>query len=98
MEKIHITVCAGTMCHVMGGGHLYDLLDELPPEWRDRVEVEGQRCLGYCEQKNQAGGAPYVLINGEVLANASLSAVMERLRKLIEGDAEDGKEARHAAR
>jgi NADH:ubiquinone oxidoreductase 24 kD subunit len=84
MQKIKVTVCAGTTCHVMGGGHLYDLEEALPLEWRYRVDIQGVRCLGYCNEQDRHGKPPFVLINGQTIANASLKTVLERIKQEID--------------
>ena len=81
MEKMKITICAGTTCHVMGGGHLYDLAERLPEDLRGLIEVEGQRCLGYCSEEGH-GKPPYVLVNGELVADASYSTILQKIRAI----------------
>jgi NADH:ubiquinone oxidoreductase subunit E len=81
--KVKITVCAGTTCHVMGGAHLYDLENALPESLRDRVEIEGIRCLGFCTEQEKHGRPPYVIVDGETLADASLMTVLEKVKQRL---------------
>ena len=80
-NKIVVTVCAGTTCVVMGGSHLILLEEELPEHLRGRVQVKGARCLECCHQ-NRADEAPYVLIDGELMGEATVPRILERLEAL----------------
>lgn len=82
-EKIKVVICSGTACYVMGASDILLLEEELPQRLRDRVEIEGVTCLGYCKD-SKAGKAPFVTINGEVMAAASLPKVMARIRELVD--------------
>ncbi len=70
-EIIEITLCSGTACFVMGGSELLLIEDELPEEWKDRVRVEASPCLGLCKDRKN-GRAPFALVDGEPVANATL--------------------------
>ena len=82
MDKIRVEICCGTACYILGASRLVDLEGELPPEIRERVEVEARPCLNFCDDE-RLGGAPYVRINGtEVLPQATPESVLLRLREL----------------
>jgi NADH:ubiquinone oxidoreductase subunit E len=80
-QKITVSICAGTACYVTGASEIMLLEDHLPDEVRDRVQVEGVTCTGKCKNPD-CGRAPFVLINGEVLAGATLYAVLEKVLEL----------------
>lgn len=82
MDPIKVVVCAGTTCYVMGSSHLLTLADYLEPEELARVEITGAVCLGFCE-KGQYGEAPYVLIDGQVVSEATLPSVLAALRERL---------------
>ncbi len=81
MDTIVVTVCAGTTCVVMGGSHLLMLEEQLPEHLRGRVRVRGARCLELCDGRNP-NEAPYVKIGDEILADATLPRILERLEVL----------------
>jgi len=80
-EKIKVVICSGTACYVMGASDILLLEEELAPPLRERVEIEGVTCLGYCKDQ-KAGKAPFVTINGETMAAATLPKVIARIREL----------------
>lgn len=82
MDPITVTVCAGTTCVVMGGSHLLMLEDHLPEHLRGRVKVKGARCLEQCNS-DRPDEAPYVQIEGEILAEATLPRILAHLEALV---------------
>jgi NADH:ubiquinone oxidoreductase subunit E len=76
---IHLQICQGTTCYVMGAAQLAGLATQLPEDLRGRVRVTGGHCLGLCRE-GAFGGAPYVTIDGEVLARATTESVIAALR------------------
>lgn len=80
-EKIKVIICSGTACYVMGASDILLLEEELPAGLKDRVSVEGATCLGYCRD-GKNGKAPYVLINGELMSQATLPAVLARIEEI----------------
>lgn len=76
---IHLQICQGTTCYVMGAAQLASLATSLPDDLRDRVRVTGCRCLGLCRD-GAFGGAPYVTLDGDVLARATPDSVLDALR------------------
>ena len=83
MEKVSVKVCLGTTCFVMGGGNLQELNEIIPKRYGDKVEVTGSPCLGLCSINWEYSKAPYVKIDDEVVAEATVEKVLEALdRKL----------------
>ncbi len=76
---VHLQICQGTTCYVMGAAQLATLVTTLPDDLRGRVRVTGCRCLGLCRD-GAFGGAPYVTIDGEVLSRATTDSVLAALR------------------
>ena len=81
MKKITVSICTGTACFVMGASELMLLEEELYPELKEIVEIEGITCLDLCKNA-ECGKAPFVKINDQVLSQASLPLVMEKIRQL----------------
>lgn len=82
-EKIRVLVCTGTACFVMGASDILLLEENLPEELKNRVELEGASCLGHCKNSSQ-GKAPFVIINDELVSNASVLSVVARIRELAD--------------
>lgn len=76
---IHLQICQGTTCYVMGAAELTAHCLELPEDLRGAVRVSGSHCLGLC-RKGAIGGSPYVVIDGEVLEQATPEKVIAALR------------------
>ncbi len=86
MDKIcRVTVCTGTACFVMGGAEILALEDRLPQDLRGRVILEGMACLGLCKDR-KGGHPPFVRIDGEILAEATLDRVLARLEARLGGE------------
>jgi NADH:ubiquinone oxidoreductase subunit E len=86
MKKNKVTICTGTACFVMGGSELLLLEEQLPDDLKGTVEIEGSTCIGACKKaeygKTQSDHAPFVQINGEVMEQANILKIIERLRGL----------------
>jgi len=86
MKKHKVTVCTGTACFVMGGSELLLLEEQLPDDLKAVTEIEGSPCTNNCKSpeygKNQTDHAPFVRIDGEVMEQASVQKIIERLRGL----------------
>ena len=85
MEKIKVEICCGTACYLLGAARMMDIELSLPPDVRDRIDIEPKGCLELCEREN-LGGAPYVRINGtEIMAQATPEKLIDRINELIGG-------------
>ena len=80
---IHLQICQGTTCYIMGAAQLASACLQLPADVRDKVRVTGCRCLGLCRD-GAFGDAPYVKIDDEILARATLECVLAALRARTE--------------
>lgn len=81
MEKIKVTICTGTACFVMGASELMLLSEKLPEDLKDKVEISGSTCIEKCKS-GSASHPPYVTINGDVIENANLPSVIERISQI----------------
>ena len=84
MEKINLEICCGTTCYMLGADKLLKIESELPEEWRDRVDVCAIPCLDQCMSENLCG-APFVKLNGEIIAHATPEIVLDAIRVLMNG-------------
>ena len=65
----------------MQHGRLSALEEQLPPEFKDRVEVVGCACLDVCHDRNY-GNAPFVRIDEKrIVDNATIEKVIDILRE-----------------
>ena len=80
-KKITVNICAGTACFVMGASDILLLEEHLPEPLKDAVDIQGSTCLGYCKN-GENGKAPFVLINGELMAEASLASVISKIEEI----------------
>ena len=83
MKKITVSICTGTACYVMGASEILILEDSLPEELKEIVEVRGITCLDKCKN-SECGKTPFVLVNDEVIPDADLSKVLEKINELAE--------------
>lgn len=81
MEKIKVSICTGTACFVMGASEIMLLEDELPEELKGKVEIEGITCFEKCKNAD-CGKAPFVKVNEEIIPEASLPKVLEKIQEL----------------
>ena len=78
VKRIRVTVCCGTACYVLGGSEFLALGESLPAALRDRVDIDGEPCLGLCKD-SKAGERPFVKVDGRLLAGATIASVIEAL-------------------
>lgn len=82
-KKIKVSICTGTACYVMGGSEILVIEDSLPKNLKDIVEIEGITCLEKC--KNSVyGKPPFVLVNDQIISEATLGKVLEKINELAE--------------
>ena len=82
MEKIKVSICTGTTCYLMGGAHLLTFDEILDPITAEHVEICGAHCLGLCNDESN-GKAPFVKVNEHIIADATLTKVLEKVRELM---------------
>jgi len=74
----------------MGASHLQTLEYDLPEQSREFVTVQYKRCLDLCTD-NDPGKAPFVLIDNEVITDATVHKIIDKVALLIEKrQSEDG--------
>ncbi len=81
-DKIKVEICCGTACYMLGAAALLRMEDVIPEEWKERLDITAIPCLDACASEN-LGGAPFVRINGELMSNASLESVSDKIFHLL---------------
>lgn len=85
-KKIEIRICVGTLCAVMGGSDL-QLIDEyLPQEWLPHLNIVGSTCIGPCKDTSKGLKPPFVAINGEVIPEASITAIHRKVEQILKDE------------
>lgn len=84
MDKIKVTICTGTACFVMGASEIMLLAEKLPDDLKDKVEIQGCTCMGECHGERKAH-LPFVKINDEVMEDANIPEIIDRLETLTAG-------------
>jgi NADH:ubiquinone oxidoreductase subunit E len=83
VEKIKVSICTGTACYVMGASEFLVLEDSLPEHLKGKVEITGLTCLDKCKN-SKCGKSPFVLVNDEIIADATLSKILDKIMELAE--------------
>ena len=89
MEKVSVKICMGTTCFVMGASNLQELMDIVPVKYGDKVEISGVTCLGRCSDpcdSSNYSSAPYVMVNDEVVDNATVEKVLSKIERILENE------------
>ena len=58
--KVVVDICVGTACHLLGSQDLFAVIDTVPEQQRQWIELYEMECLPCC------GKGPNVQINGKV--------------------------------
>ncbi len=78
-DKIQISICTGTLCHVMGGSNLPGLKSLLPERIANRVEIRGSICMDACKDKSKQ--PPFVKIGDELVEAATVEKIIAILEE-----------------
>lgn len=84
MKKINVTICTGTLCHVLGGSELPAILDYLPKKLVPYVEIKGSTCINHCKDKTRQ--PPFAEVNGELICNATIERLVTKIIKIASDD------------
>lgn len=86
MKKIDVKVCLGTTCFIMGSAHLQELIETVPQKYGSKVEVSGHPCLGLCSIDWEYSRAPYVKVDDEVVAEATVEKVINAIERKLDNE------------
>ncbi|MBZ0242686.1 MAG: hypothetical protein K8F24_05690, partial [Bacteroidales bacterium] len=84
VKKHKVTICTGTLCHVMGGSELPALSQFIPPQYLNQVEIKGSPCINHCKDKDLK--PPFAEIDGDIFSEATIDKLVKELIKRIEND------------
>ncbi|NLY76487.1 MAG: (2Fe-2S) ferredoxin domain-containing protein [Tissierellia bacterium] len=79
-----VKVCMGSNCTLLGAMDLLDQIEDLKKltseddNYSDDFDIEVVKCLGFCK-KSKDNVAPVVVIDDEILFNATGQIVMEKI-------------------
>ena len=73
MAKMLLEICIGTSCHLLGSQELLDMVEALPAEEQEQIDLRGVTCLKSC------GKGPNIRVNGVVIPNVT----PEQLEEII---------------
>lgn len=77
-----ITICSGTLCHIMGGAELFEIEEKLPELFEEPVTLKAAPCLGRCQGPKQSK-PPCIFINNESMDEASIERIIAKLNALF---------------
>lgn len=77
MNRILVEVCIGTSCHLLGAQDLLQVLENLPAEKQELLQVQGITCLKAC------GRGPNVRIQQQVFTNMTPDKLLEILEPYL---------------
>lgn len=77
MAEVNLKICMGTMCYIMGGAELRALVEMLPDDIRQHIDVTFSPCLGMCDKVNDP---PFVELNGKILSRMSRTDLIRILK------------------
>ncbi|MBI9103697.1 MAG: (2Fe-2S) ferredoxin domain-containing protein [Spirochaetales bacterium] len=80
-NKIKVTICTGTTCYILGGSNYLLLNLSIPEALRERVEISGSPCMGFCQEEGGMEKTPCLKIGEELYTGLSLE---EAVKKIIE--------------
>ncbi len=81
-REIEVEICCGTNCYIMGGSHLHLLKAHLPEHLASLVKLKGKNCSGNCNDFTVTQKPPLAWVNGEIMENACIAKIEEKLRLL----------------
>lgn len=84
MKKYKVTICTGTLCHVMGGSELPALSQYIDPQYLNQIEIKGSPCLNHCKEKRLK--PPFAEIDGDIMSEVTIEKLVNELTKRIKND------------
>ena len=78
MKKINVKICVGTMCYVMGGAELRDVIESLPQNILEHLNISYSPCLE-CGESEQA--PPFIEVNGKRIAGVSKNSLIRNIKE-----------------
>lgn len=86
--KIHVEICVGTRCTLMGALNLGTMLEDVLEEMEEEISVDYVKCLDNCQESEHY---PMVKVNGEEVYSASAEKVFQKIREIVSKDKRSGR-------
>lgn len=80
MKKVNVKICVGTMCYVMGGAELRDVIESLPQNILEHLNISYSPCLE-CGESEQA--PPFIEVNGKRIADVSKNSLIQIVKEEV---------------
>ena len=77
---VEITICSGTLCHIMGGAELFEIEDKLSEIINEEINLKASVCLGHCQEPHKEK-PPCITINNQLLPEATFEKIIRYLQK-----------------
>src|SRR5215470_14646286 len=81
-----VSVCTNTMCDVLGGGHVYNLLSEYLQAGQDETTADGKITLEHAECLAACDYGPVMTVNYEFFDKVSVEGALGVITKLQAGE------------
>lgn len=78
--KIHVAICVGTRCTLMGALNLGTMLEDVIDEMEEEIIIDYVKCLDNCLDSDHY---PMVKVNDEAVYSASAEKVFQKIQELI---------------
>lgn len=83
-KMITVEICSGTACYVQGGSFLFDIEEQLSEEEKDRIQINGAACLGFCTTGSEYA-PPFATVNGNMLSRTTVDSLLNEIRRQLGG-------------
>lgn len=74
MKQVTIEICMGSACYLLGAQELIEMIQALPDEVQEQIDLRGSTCLKAC------GQGPNITVDGELFHNVT----PDLLRQIIQ--------------
>ena len=81
-----VSVCTNTMCDVLGGGHVYNLLSEYLQAGHDETTADGKITLEHAECLAACDYGPVMTVNYEFYDQVTVESALDVVTRLQAGD------------
>jgi NADH-quinone oxidoreductase subunit E len=81
-----VSVCTNTLCDVLGGGHIFDLLSEYLQAGHDETTADGKITLEHAECLAACDYAPVMTVNYEFFDKVDVESAIGIVTRLQQGE------------
>jgi len=76
-QQFIVESCLGTSCHLLGAEDLLAVIQHLPQEIKNKIDLQAVTCLQHC------GKGPNIRINGEIMMNMTPERLLQVIQQNI---------------